>query len=101
MNAPFNSTQSRTVELSEDEFNDIYTLLETCIKVEMGVPENEENDCKEFVRSCTRILNSASDRPAKVRHDMQRGFIPLLERLYSAKSSPVRTNDGVYYRINF
>ncbi len=101
MNLPINNPESRTVDLSEDEFNDIYCLLKTCISAEMGLESHREVDGAEFVKSCTRILESGRPNHSRTRQDLERGFVPLLERLYNAKSSPVMTNDGVFYRVIF
>lgn len=100
MHAHLNSHKARSVELAEEEFNDVYSLLKMCIASEIGIDNEPATDGEEFVRSCQRILDSAQSR-TNVTSDMQRGFLPLFERLYNAKSSPVSTNAGVVYRVNF
>jgi len=100
MHMPLNNQPNRSVELAEDEFNDVYALLKTCIASEIGIDSATIPDGEEFVNSCQRILGSGNTRPNLV-SDMHRGFLPLFERLYTAKSSPVNTEAGVFYRVTF
>jgi|GEM_PF-4831271 len=101
MQVPLNSSPKHTVELSEDEFNDVYVLLKTCIAAEMGLDDDSIPDGKEFINSCMNILGTSHASHSTTISDMQRGFIPLFERLFNAKDSPVSTEDGVVYRVTF
>jgi hypothetical protein len=91
---------SNAVELSEKEFQDVYSLLKMCLAVEMGIDEKAIVDGTEFLASCERILLSRTDNPTLV-SDMKRGFVPLFERLSEAGKTPVTTGKGKVYRVEF
>jgi hypothetical protein len=100
--APPNSIPENVVDLSEDEFKEVYTLLKMCLAVEMGIDEKQVPDGEPFVNSCQRILNASDDRDdVKKHYDMSHGFVPLFERLNNARNSPLTTQSGVVYRVTF
>jgi hypothetical protein len=88
------------VELSEREFHDVYSLLRMCLTAEMGIDEKVVSDGKTLLESCERILLARTDNPTLV-SDMKRGFVPLFERLMRAGTSPVTTEAGKVYRVEF
>jgi len=98
---PTNRTPQNSVELSEDEFKEVYSLLKMCLAAEMGVDENSVPDGDPFIKSCQRILTAGNVTEAKKKYDMGKGFVPLFERLNSARNTPVKTDDGVVYRVEF
>ena len=97
---PSESSFRESVELSEDEFRDVYSLLKMCLAVEMGIDEKSLVDDGELVASCERILNTGREDSQRA-SDMKRGFVPLFERLNEAGRAPVTTGTGRVYRIDF
>ena len=98
---PTNNQPQNSVELSETEFREVYSLLKMCLAAEMGVDEKSVPDGDPFISSCHRILTAGTMQEGKKKHDMSRGFVPLFERLHNARNSPVKTNDGLVYRVEF
>ena len=89
------------VDLAEEEFDDVYSLLKTCIALEMGIDPKRVPDGEPFMKSCRRILEEAERDSGTLMEDMGRGFVPLFERLSAAKSSPDVRKEGVFYRVEF
>ena len=102
INTPDRSSASpNVVELTKEEFDEVYKLLKLCLAAEIGVDIKNVPDGDPFIDSCRNILNSAGDVDNGTSYDMKHGFVPLFERLHNVKDSPVRTNDGVFYRVEF
>ena len=102
INTPHSSSaSSNVVELTKDEFDEVYKLLKLCLAAEIGVDVRKVPDGDPFINSCRNILNSANAVDNGTSYDMKHGFVPLFERLHNVKDSPVETNDGVFYRVEF
>jgi hypothetical protein len=91
----------QAVELSEDEFNDVYDLLKMCLAAEMGIDDKKIPDGEEFADSCQRIVNAGAKPDDNKTYDMNRGFIPLYQRLHDAKDAPLKKEGGTVYRVEF
>ena len=89
------------VELTQEEFEDVYSLLKLCLASEMGIDVRHVPDGDPFIRSCHNILDDTWKIDNGTTYDMRHGFVPLFERLHNVKNSPVRKNDGVFYRLEF
>ena len=96
-----NTPPSKAVDLSEDEFNDVYSLLKMCLAAEMGIDDKAIPDGEEFASSCQRIVNAGAIPGDNRAYDMSRGFIPLYERLHSAKDAPLKKDGSTVYRVEF
>ena len=99
--SPTNRKTLNVVDLSEDEYREVFSLLKMCLAAEMGVNENSAPDGDSFIKSCQHILNAGQINGEKKLYDMSRGFVPLFERLYNARNSPVKTSKGLTYRVEF
>jgi hypothetical protein len=100
-NTPPNSQFANFVELTQEEFDDVYKLLKLCLAAEMGIDAKQVPDGTPFIDSCRSILNTAKKVDDGTSYDMRHGFVPLFERLHNVKNSPVTKNDGVVYRVEF
>lgn len=100
-NPPQNSSSTNTVELTEEEFEDVYKLLKLCLAAEMGIDVKNVPDGEPFIHSCHNILSTGKGVDNGTSYDMRHSFVPLFERLHSVKHSPVTKNDGVFYRVEF
>jgi len=89
------------VELTQEEFEDVYKLLKLCLAAEMGIDVKKVPDGDPFIHSCRSILNTGKGVDNGTSYDMKHGFVPLFERLHNVKNSPVMKNDGVFYRVEF
>jgi len=94
------NTSRDSVELSESEYREVHSLLRMCLAAEMGIDGNSVVDDQELVHSCERILNGGGEDSVHA-SDMKRGFVPLFARLNEAGKSPLATNSGIVYRIEF
>jgi hypothetical protein len=100
--SPLKSTPpTKAVDLSEDEFNDVYDLLKMCLAAEMGIDDKAVPDGEEFANSCQRIVNAGATPGDNKVYDMSHGFIPLYQRLYNAKDAPLKQEGGTVYRVEF
>ena len=59
--APLNNPSANTVDLAEDEFQDVYKLLKMCLASEMGIDVDAVPDGEPFVKSCQHILSTGEN----------------------------------------
>lgn len=78
----------RVVELEANEFADIYARLRATLLDFLGESHGSSLEGPELVVACRAKL--ARVRRSNSTFDLAKGFLPLYERLYTARENPAK-----------